>query len=68
MYEQGGMGYRAIAKELGYLVKRKFCNGFKRKIVVKVLSIREGRIVLVTTPFVGRPRTKFTTVEEERDV
>jgi transposase len=66
LYENGGMSYQAVAKQLGIpsstQVKtwvRKYRNG-------ESLSDQCGKHTQ-DNPLIGRPRTIFRSVEEERD-
>lgn len=67
MYLQGEMSYRTIAKLLGMPdatpIKRwvkKYRNG-------EDLTDKRGKTTGESRPFIGRPRTKFASIEEERD-
>ncbi|ATF13871.1 transposase [Brevibacillus sp. HB1.1] len=68
MYEKGGMVYRAIAKELGIPSKTQVLQWVRKKNSGQGFVDQRGKNCSSDTPFVGRPRTKFATVEEERDV
>ncbi|WP_103106485.1 IS3 family transposase [Brevibacillus reuszeri] len=67
MYQEEGMGYEAIAKELGIPSKTQVRQWVRKKNSGESFVDQRGRNRSSDTPFVGRPRTKFTTVEEERD-
>ncbi|WP_373926023.1 IS3 family transposase [Brevibacillus laterosporus] len=67
LYQERGMSYKAITKALGIpsstQVKqwvRKFNSG-------EGVMDKRGKSRSGDHPFIGRPRTKFATVEEERD-
>lgn len=68
MYEQGGMGYRAIDKELGIPSKTQVLQLVRKKNSGQGFVDQRGKNCSSDTPFVGGPRTKFATVDEERDV
>ncbi|MBH0328717.1 transposase [Brevibacillus brevis] len=67
MYQQEGMGYKAIAKELGIPSKTQVLQWVRKKNSGEGFVDQRGKNCSSDTPFVGRPRTKFATVEEERD-
>lgn len=67
MYLQGGMGYKAIAKELGIPSKSQVQQWVRKKNNGEGFVDQRGKKCSVDPPFIGRPRTKFSTVEEERD-
>jgi transposase len=66
MYENEGMSYQAVAKKLGIpsctqikVWVKKYRNG-------ESLGDQRGKHVN-KNPLVGRPKTKFNSIEEERD-
>lgn len=66
MYENGGLSYLAVANALGIR------NCSQVKVWVKKSRQQEPlhdnrRKGTISNPFIGRPRTKFSSVEEERD-
>ncbi|MFD2085079.1 IS3 family transposase [Brevibacillus brevis] len=67
MYQQGEMGSKAIAKELGIPSKTQVLQWVRKKNKGEGFVDQRGKNGSSDTPFVGRPRTKFATVEEERD-
>jgi len=67
MYLLGGMSYQAIAKELGIPSNTQVKQWVRKKNSGEGLGDQRGKNQSDDSPFIGRPRTKFVTVEEERD-
>jgi transposase len=67
MYQQRGMSYEAIARELGIPSSTQVKQWVKKINMGEDLGDKRGKARSYDHPFRGRPRTKFATVEEERD-
>ncbi|QDX91264.1 IS3 family transposase [Brevibacillus laterosporus] len=67
LYEQKGISYEAIAKELGVPSPTQIKNWVRKYRDGDGLEDQRGKTSKRDNPFIGRPRTKFTNVEEERD-
>lgn len=67
MYVQGNMGYKTIAKVLGMPSHSPIKQWVKKYRNGESLSDQRGKTLGVNSPLVGRPRTKFGSIEEERD-
>lgn len=67
MYVLGNMGYKTIAKVLGMPNPSPIKQWVKKYRNGESLSDQRGKTRGVNSPLVGRPRTKFESVEEERD-
>jgi transposase-like protein len=66
MYEEG-KSYREITKELGIRSKTQVKNWGEKYRNQEAFTDRRGKTTKKNNPFMGRPRTKFQSVEEERD-
>lgn len=64
MYVQEGMGYKTIAKVLGMPSHTQIVQWVKKFKNGETFSDQRGK---QNNPLAGRPRTKFESVEEERD-
>lgn len=62
MYLQGGMGYKAIAKELGIPSKTQVQQWVRKQNSGEGFEDRRGKNCSDDSPFISRPRTKFATV------
>lgn len=67
MYNQNGHSYREIAKKLGVLNPTQIKNWVKKSRNGESLLDKRGTPSKSESPLVGRPRSKFQSVEEERD-
>lgn len=67
MYEQKMMSYAAVAKELGIPSSTPIKNWVKKFRNGESFMNRRGKTSKKEHPFKGRPRTRFQSVEEERD-
>ena len=67
MHEHEGMGYKAIAKALGMPDRRPIQYWVKKYRNGETLSDQRGRTTKAKSPVSGRPRTRFQSIEEERD-
>ncbi|WP_028778697.1 helix-turn-helix domain-containing protein [Shimazuella kribbensis] len=67
MYEEQGKSYRAIADELGIRSSTQVKTWVKKYRNKEPFTDKRGKTTQEDNPFLGRPRTKFQSVEEERD-
>ncbi|WP_409995168.1 IS3 family transposase [Brevibacillus brevis] len=67
MYLLGGMSYQAIARELGIPSNTQVKQWVRKMNSGEGVGDQRGKNHSDDNPFIGRPRTKFATVEEERD-
>ena len=67
MYEEQGKSYRTVAKELGIRSERQVKDWVKKYRNKESFADQRGKTTKKDHPFRGRPRTKFQSVEEERD-
>jgi len=67
LYERKGMSYEAVAKELGVPSSTQIKTWVRKHRNGESLEDQRGTASKGAYPFKGRPRTKFATVEEERD-
>lgn len=67
MYEEEGKSYREITKELEIRSKTQVKNWVEKYRNQESFTDRRGKTTKKNNPLMGRPRTKFQSVEEERD-
>ena len=67
LYEQKGVSYEAIAKELGVPSATQIKDWVRKKRIGESLENQRGKTTKSENFFKGCPRSKFTSVEEERD-
>lgn len=66
LYENGGLSYQAVADALGIRSSTQVKNWVKKYRNNESLLDQRGKQT-ASHPFIGRPRTKFSSLEEERD-
>jgi transposase len=66
MYENGGLSYQAVADALGIRNPSQVKSWVKKSRNNETLLDQRGKHA-ASHPFIGRPRTKFSSIEEERD-
>ncbi|MGZ0051923.1 IS3 family transposase [Brevibacillus gelatini] len=66
LYEKGGLSYQAVADALGIRSSTQIKNWVGKFRNNETLLDQRGKHA-ASHPFIGRPRTKFSSVEEERD-
>jgi putative transposase len=67
MYEKGYGSYNSISKELGLKSSTQLKNWVKKYRSGESLTDQRGKKSMINHPFHGRPKTKFKSVEDERD-
>lgn len=67
MYENGSKSYKALAEELGIRSSTQLKNWVKKHRDGESFEDQRGKEASKDNPFIGRPKTKFKSVEEERD-
>ncbi len=67
LYQQTGMSYEEIAKKLGIPSSTQVKQWVRKNNNGQSLGDQRGKASSYEHPFKGRPRTNFTSVEEERD-
>lgn len=65
LYEDGCGSYVSISKELGLRSSSQLKVWVKKYRNGEVFDDQRGRSSKVNTPFIGRPKTKFDSIEEE---
>jgi transposase len=66
MYENGNLSYQAVADALGIRNPTQVKTWVKKYRNNETLRDQRGKHA-TSHPFIGRPRTKFSSIEEERD-
>ncbi|MGD8189344.1 IS3 family transposase [Brevibacillus ginsengisoli] len=66
MYLHGGKGYQSVADALGIRNASQVKAWVKKQQNHETLQDQRGKHA-ASHPFIGRPRTKFSSIEEERD-
>lgn len=66
LYEKGGCSYQAVADALGIRSSSQVKSWVKKSRNNETLQDQRGTQA-ASHPFIGRPRTRFSSVEEERD-
>lgn len=67
MYEEGNKSYNTLAEELGLRSSTQLKNWVKTYREGKSFDDQRGKDTKSDNPFIGRPKTTFKSVEEERD-
>ncbi|QHK00328.1 hypothetical protein C7M17_04133 [Bacillus subtilis] len=67
MYEEGNKSYNTLAEELGLRSSTQLKNWVKTYREGKSFDDQRGKDTKSENPFIGRPKTTFKSVEEERD-
>lgn len=67
MYENGGKSYQTLANELGLRSSTQLKDWVKKYKQGEPLDDQREKEAREFSPFIGVPKTKFKTVEEERD-
>lgn len=67
MYEEGDKSYQTLATELGLRSSTQLKNWVRKYRENQSLEDQRGKETGSSNPFVGRPKTVFKNVEEERD-
>ncbi|CCF14383.1 transposase family protein [Brevibacillus laterosporus GI-9] len=67
LYQERGMSYKAITKALGIPSSTQVRQWVRKFNSGEGFMDKRGKSRSGNHPFIGRPRTKFSTVEEERD-
>lgn len=67
MYEEGNKSYQTLATELGLRSSTQLKNWVRKYRENQSLEDQRGKETGSSNPFVGRPKTVFKNVEEERD-
>ncbi|MGQ9010796.1 IS3 family transposase [Bacillus stercoris] len=67
MYEEGNKSYNTLSEELGLRSSTQLKNWVKTYREGKSFDDQRGKGTKLDNPFIGRPKTTFKSVEEERD-
>lgn len=67
MYLEEGRSYRAVAQELGLRSDTQVKDWVKKYQNKESFADKRAKTNKEDNPFMGRPRTKFQSIEEERD-